>query len=185
MRTGQRGRREKFDREISVRHRIERIGGRAVETQRLSGHFAVDRKGGAGQGGGAERAFVEPAPAVGKPAAIAPDHLDIGHQMMPEGDRLGDLQMGEAGHYRLGMRVGLVEQRGLDLLHRRVDALYRAADPEPEIGRDLVVARARGVQPPSRRPDQLGETRFDVQVDVLIGLAEREGAGVDLLPNLL
>ena len=57
-----------------------------------------------------------------------------------------------------------------------VEPVDRVAHPEPEIGRHLVVARARGVQPPGRRADQLGEPRLDIEVDVLVLGAEREGA---------
>ena len=141
---------------------------------------AVDRKRGAGQRGGAERAFVEAAAAIGEAAAVAPDHLDIGQEMMTEGDRLGDLQMGEAGHHRVGMRLGLVDQRGLQLTHRRVEAVDGAAHPQPEIGRDLIVARARRMQPPGRRADQFGEPRLDVEVDVLVRLAEDERAPLSI-----
>ena len=56
----------------------------------------------------------------------------------------------------------------------------RVAHPEPEIGRDLVVARARGVQPPGGRPDQLGEPALDIHVDVLERALEGELAGLDL-----
>ena len=49
----------------------------------------------------------------------------------------------------------------------RVGRVDRVAHPELEIGRDLVVARAGGVQPPRRRADQLGEAVLDMHVDVL------------------
>ncbi len=35
--------------------------------------------------------------------------------MMAEGHRLGDLQMGEAGHHRVGMGLGLIDQRRLQI----------------------------------------------------------------------
>src|SRR5260221_520544 len=60
-----------------------------------------------------------------------------------------------------------------------------AADPEAEIGRDLVVARARGVEAPGDGADQLGEPRLDVEVDVFVGFAEHKGAAVDLAADLL
>jgi len=44
----------------------------------------------------------------------------------------------------------------------------------------LIVARARGVQPPGRGADQLGQPRLDVHVDVLELHPEGEGAGRDL-----
>jgi hypothetical protein len=108
--------------------------------------MAVDREGGAGKRGGAERAFVEALARIAEAAAIARQHLDIGQQMMAEGHRLRRLQMGEARHHRAGMEIGLLGQGELEIGHLLVDLVERVADPEPHIGRDLVVARARGVQ---------------------------------------
>ena len=78
-----------IEREIAVRDRVERIGGRPVEAERQRGRLAVDRKAGAGQRGGAERAFVEPRAGVGEARAVAAQHLVIGHQMVAERHRLG------------------------------------------------------------------------------------------------
>ena len=102
---------QELQREVAVRHGIERIGGRPVETQRLRRHRAVDRERGAGQRRAAQRAFVQPAAAIGEPAAVAVQHLDIGQQMMAERHRLRGLQMGEAGHRIGGMRRGAIGQR--------------------------------------------------------------------------
>ena len=62
----------------------------------------------------------------------------------------------------------------------RVDGVDGRADPQAEIGRDLVVARACGVQPSGRRPDQLGEAALHVHVDVLERTLELEFAALDL-----
>ena len=78
MRAGERRGGEELDREIAVGDGVERIGRRPVEAERRGGRVAVDRKRGAGERGGAERAFVEPAAAIGEAAAVAPEHLDIG-----------------------------------------------------------------------------------------------------------
>jgi hypothetical protein len=51
--------------------------------------------------------------AIAHARKIAAEHLDIGHAVMAEGDRLRRLQMGEARHHRLGMLLGRVE-KGLD-----------------------------------------------------------------------
>ena len=93
---------------------------------------------------------------------------------MAEGDRLGRLEMGEARHHHAGAveRAGgerLLQLRDLD--DQRVD---RVAHPEAEIDRDLVVARARGVQPAGRRADDLGEPALDVHMDVFERAREGE-----------
>ena len=77
--------------------------------------------------------------------------------MMAERDGLRRLQVRETRHDRIGILQRLLGQRALIEGERGVDLVDGIADPEPEVGRDLVVARARGVQPPGRRPDQRGE----------------------------
>ena len=89
---------------------------------------------------------------IGEAAAVAPDHLDIGQQVVAEGHRLRRLQMREAGHHGGGVRLGLVDQRRLQVGERRRRGVDRVAHPQAEIGRHLVVARARGVQPPGGSP---------------------------------
>ena len=63
--------------------------------------------------------------------------------------------MGEAGHHRFGMLVRSFDQHPLECADRIDRLVAGIAHPQPEIGRDLVVARARRVQPSRRRPDQL------------------------------
>ena len=104
---------------------------------------------------------------------------------MAEGDRLRRLQMGEARHDhapRCRAR-GSASARcnSSDLPKERVD---RVAHPEAEIDRDLVVARARGVQAPGRRADDLGEPAFDIHMDVLERALERERPRLDFAFDL-
>jgi hypothetical protein len=110
---------------------------------------------------------------VGETSAVAAGHLDIGEKMVAERHRLRDLKVGEAGHDAAGMFVGAREQRGLQRLQSAVDALARGADPEAEVGRDLVVARTRGVEAPGGLADDVLEPRFHRHVDIL----EREVYG--------
>ena len=69
-------------RKVAVGDAVERIGGRPVEAEGLGGHVAVDREGGAGQRRAAQRTFVEAPARVGEAPRVAPEHLDIGHEMM-------------------------------------------------------------------------------------------------------
>ncbi len=100
--------------------------------------------------------------------------------MMAEGDRLRGLQMREARHHRAGVLERLFGERALIAGERGIDGIDGVAHPQPEIGRYLVVARARGVQPPGGRADQLGEPALHVHVDVLQRALEGELAGLDL-----
>jgi hypothetical protein len=158
---------EEFKREVAVRDRIERIRGRPVEAEGGGGHAAVDREGGAGEGGRAERAFVQPPARIGEAAAVARQHLDIGEQVMPERHRLGGLQMGEARHDGGRVFGRAVGQRAHQLAHLAVETVDRVAHPEAEIGRHLVVAAARGVQPAPGLADARDQPGLDIGVDVL------------------
>ena len=175
---------ERLEREVAVGDAVERIGGRPVEVKRLRGHVAVDRKRGAGERSRAERTFVEALARVLEPSRVAPQHLDIGHEMMAEGDRLRRLQMGEARHdnCRAVERAG--RQRPLQLSDLGEDRVDRVAHPEAEIDRHLVVARACGVQPPGRRADDLGEPAFDVHMDIFQRARERERPRLDFAFDL-
>ena len=46
------------------------------------------------------------------------------------------------------------------------DLIDGVAHPEAEIGRDLIVARARGVESSGNRPDQFGQPRFGDHVNI-------------------
>ena len=59
------------------------------------------------------------------------------------------------------------------------------ADPEPQVGRDLVVAAAAGVELAADVADAVDQRPLDVHVDVFQLVAEREVAGGDLLADLL
>ena len=64
----------------------------------------------------------------------------------------------------------------------RVDLV---ADPQPQVGRDLVVAAAAGVQLAADVADPVDQGPLDVHVDVFQVLAELELAGGDFPADLL
>ena len=59
-----------------------------------------------------------------------PKHLDIGHQVVAEGDGLGDLHMGEARHDRVRMLAGALDQGLLQVADGAVERIDRVAHPE-------------------------------------------------------
>ena len=66
------GRRHQIvEREVAVGDGVERVGAGPVEAQSGGGGVAIDRKAGAGQRRGAERALVEPRARVGEARAVA------------------------------------------------------------------------------------------------------------------
>ncbi len=100
---------------------------------------------------------------------------------MAEGDRLGALHMGEAGHHGGKMELGLHQQGALQGPQAFLGAAAGVADPQPEIGHHLIVARARRVQPPGGRAYDFRQPRLDIQMNVFQGAFEDEFALGDLL----
>ena len=83
---------------------------------------------------------------IPEPLAIAFEHLDVGEQVMREIDGLRALQMRVAGDDDVGVVFAEGDERALqadDLAEQRGDFI---AQPEPHVERDLVVARAGGVE---------------------------------------
>src|SRR5579885_3415413 len=76
-------------------------------------------------------------------------------------------------------------KRQLQFAQLLIERIAGLADPEAEIERDLIVARARGVEPPGGRPDELGKARLDIHVNVFERAREFGGARLDLAPDLL
>ncbi len=99
---------------------------------------------------------------------------------MAERHGLRGLQMGEAGHDGAGMLQCPLHQRVLERGECGIQLVDDVADIEAEIGRDLVVARARGVQAPGGRPDQFAKPALDVHMDVFERALEIERSLADL-----
>ena len=74
----------------------------------------------------------------------------------------------------------LFGKRALIKRERSIDRVDRVAHPEPEIGRNLIVARARGMQPSRRLADQFRQAAFHVHMDVFERALEGELARLDL-----
>jgi hypothetical protein len=99
--------------------------------------------------------------------------------VVAQGDRLGRLQVGITRHDRRRVGLGLVDQRALQLAQTLVETVDGFAHPEPEVGRHLVVARARGMQASRRLADQLRQAALHVHVDILERGLEGEAAVLD------
>ena len=99
--------------------------------------------------------------------------------MVAEGHRLRGLQVGEAGHD--GVRFGFRQTQKAflktgDFAEDQVDFVTQ---PQADVGGDLVVARAAGVQLLAGHSDAVGQACFDVHVHVFQVNAPVEGAGFD------
>ena len=80
--------------------------------------------------------------------------------------RLGPLQMGVAGQDHVGVGVAAGDKGPLERRPAAVDLVDGLADPEPQVGGDLVVAAAGGVEFPARVAEAVHQGPLDVHVDV-------------------
>ena len=172
--------RKRLEHEVAVGDRVERVARRAVEAQGLRRHMAVDGEAGSGKGHGTQRVLVHALSRVGQTRTVARQHFHIGQQVVAEGHGLGDLQMGEARHDGGGMRFRLAGERQLQVLQLGIEVVDRVAHIEAEVERHLIIARARRVQAPGGRADDVLEAGFDVEVDIFERARERERAALDL-----
>ena len=129
----------------------------------------------------AQRRFIEPPPRIGKAAAVAPQHFDIGEAVMPEGDGLRRLKMRETRHDGRRMLERLLRQCLLQAGKLRIEMIDGLAQMQAHVGGDLVIARTCRMQPPGGLADQLLQPRFDIHVDVF----ERARKGETACRNFL
>ena len=108
----------------------------------------VDRQRRAGERAGAERRHVEPVDRVEQAIDVAGQRPAVGEEVVGEQHRLGPLEVGVAGQVRsspaASARASEHVLQGDDRAGRRSSELALA--PQAEVGRDLVVAAAAGVQ---------------------------------------
>jgi hypothetical protein len=103
----------------------------------------------------------------------------VREKVVADRHRLGALKVRVAGPHPSRMHAGL----GGELIDDAGDRLHEVRGGKPaeqaEVERDLVVARAPGMQRGTSRGD-LGQAPFDCRVDVLVAFAELELALVQL-----
>ena len=99
---------------------------------------------------------------------------------MGDVDGLGLLHVGVAGHEGVAVFQGLAVHGLLEDGDGLRQVLGAAAHVELEVGGDLVVAAAAGVQLPAQGPDALGEDALHGHVDVLVPGPEEVGAPLEV-----
>ena len=147
--------------------------------------LAIDGVRDAGEGATAERQLVHDGHGVEEAVQIAIEHLHVGEHVMREEHRLGALEVRVAGHDGVGVLLGEVDQRGLQRDEVDGGASRRLDDVEAEVGSDLVVAGAGGVELAGERADLLCEAGLDVHVDVFELRLEDECAVLELVEDLV
>ena len=103
---------------------------------------------------------------VAEALRVAPEHLDEREPVVGEPHRLRALEVGVAGQHRVEVLARAREQHLLQLVQARARGARGVAQVEREVGRDLVVAAAPGVQPRRGGADAVAQPRLHVHVDV-------------------
>ena len=152
---------EVVEREVAVGDGVDRVA-HLVRRRR-------DRQRRAGERAGAERRRRRLGGREREPRPVALEHLDPREQVVAERDRLRALQVRVAGHRRAGLRFGAREDRARERDERGVGLGAGVGDVEPECGRDLVVARAAGVDLAA----DVAELPLDRRVHVLVRWIDR------------
>jgi len=105
-------------------------------------------------------------------------------QVVAEEDGLRPLEMGVTGDEGPAVARHAVEQDPNELAQGPLHFGQPPLEPQAHVGGDLVVARARSVQPPPGVTHQLDQTRFHRHVDVLVLRAGLPDALGQLFPDL-
>ena len=91
-------------------------------------------------------------------------------------DRLGTLHVGIAGQDHVGIGIAPADQRPLHVGQPLINFVNRLADPQPKVGRDLIVATPGRVQLAADVAEAIRQGLLDVHVDVFQFRAEREAS---------
>ena len=81
-------------------------------------------------------------------------------------NRLGTLKMGVAGQDHAGIAVAAADEGLLDFEQSAVDLVDGSADPKAEVGGDLIVSAAGGMQFSANVANPLDQRPLDVHVDI-------------------
>ncbi len=171
---------------VAVTHSVHGVGHRRVKAERACGGLAVERVGGAGQGGGTQRAEVGRGAGVLHASEVTAEHPEVGQQVVREQHGLGRLHVGVAGHDDAKLLVGTLEQHTLQLGERLEQLVGQIARNHVRVDGRLVVAGTAGVEATAGSADALGKHTLDGHVDVLVAVhIEDEGASLNLGSNLV
>ena len=103
--------------------------------------------------------------------------------MVGKQHRLRRLDVGRARQDRFPVAIGQPDQRPFHLEDGFVEPVDRAPQPQAQVRRDLIVARAPGVEPPGERPDACLQCRLEVHVDVFQRRIPADRTGLDVGPQ--
>ena len=175
-----------LQREVAVAHGVETVGGHGVESKPRGHVGPVDRQ------TRARQARRRPAAArwrggeqSASRCAVALELLAVRQPVVRGQNGLCPLEMGVAGQDHVGIRIAPAHERLLQRRQAAVDLVDARADPEPQVGGDLIVSAAGRMEFPAHVADPLHQGRLDVHVDIFEFGTELEPILLNFLADFL
>jgi hypothetical protein len=136
---------DEFQGEVAIRYRVETVSSNPFEFQFSRNGFAIDRETCPGQRGGTERENVDALADIAESLAIASNISKYARHQCAQ-STAAPLQVRVTGQHRICVSFGSGDQSPLKTSDRTIDVIDLFAEPQPESGRDLIVATSTGVQ---------------------------------------
>ncbi len=176
---------EELGGEVAVADGVEAVGRHVAKAEASRQRRPVEREGRPGQRRRAQRQHGRRPSRRGEACSVAGQRPEVAQRPVAPGDRLGVLQVGVAGQGQVEGGGGAVGQGALHVANGLIQPVAGAHDPQPEVGRHLVVAAAAGVELAADRAGDLRQPPLDGRVDVLVIRRDGERAGGELGPHCL
>ena len=155
-----------LQRKVAVARGVNAVRRRRSESQLARGHRPVELKRCSGHRARSQWTEVQPRRAILQPVRIAQRHLNVSQQPVRNKDRLGPLQMRVARHWGVAGAASLLDERSGPRSQPVDCAADRIAHIKPQVGSDLFVAAAAGVQLEPKRAYAFHQLELDEVMNV-------------------
>ena len=171
---------DELHREVAVGDAVQRVEDDAVKAQSGGLEAAVGGVGGARQGARADGGEVHAAAHILQAVDVAEEHHGVGHKVVAEGDGLGALEVGIAGHDGGGVCLGLLGQSLDEVADEGNDLVDLVAEVHTDIQGHLVVTASGSVELLAHIPQPLGQHLLHEHMDILAGHVDGEGPRLNI-----
>ncbi len=183
MHRRRRGGPEVVEDEVTVGGAVDRVAAEVLEAEVVGDRAPIDLPVDAGESARTERHHRGAVERELEAQHVAGEHPEVGEQVVAEVDGLSALEVGVPGHRPVPVALREAEDPPHAVAAELDRAQRMSLDDHRDVGRDLVVARAAGVELARERPDLVLEQALDRHVDVLVGLLEFEPTLADPRPD--
>ena len=166
--------------EVAIAGRVEGVGRQGPEPERLLHEDPVHGEARPRERARAERQLGGATAGVREPLAIAHQRPRVREQHVGPPHRLRALPVRVTRQQIVHPVARARDQRAAELGEIDVQLVDCAQRPQSQVGRDLIVARATGVQLPRRRADLFVQQPLDQRVDVFVRGAHGGAVGEPL-----